>query len=153
VTAATVASAGVTGMALGIAFNPIASLIGAPVAAGLTGYPRAPRSRLAWAGAFLLLAWMLGDGFRVMARVRDAVDIGVPVHSGAMVPYTMLGVWAIAGLLLGYVLPAVLGAYVGRCVVRGTGWLSAIAVAAMFSGVLAALGAPVSAALARLVGG
>lgn len=88
-----------------------------------------------------------------MARLRDALDgarlpAGVPLWAG----YATLAVWALAGLLIGYAFPALLGAYVGRRVVKGTGWLSAIVVAASCSAALAVLAAPASAALARLAG-
>jgi hypothetical protein len=146
-----VAGSVVGGIALGVAFNPAASLLGAPAAAALFGSPKAGRDRLTWACAVLVVAWLLGDGFRVMGRLRDALDAAAP--HGALPPYAPLAAWALAGLALGYVLPAALGVYVGRRVVRGTGWLSAAFVAGIASAALAALAAPASALLARLSGG
>jgi hypothetical protein len=136
-------------LALGIAFNPLASLLGAPLAAGLFGSPKAGRRRHAWAACVVALAWLLGDGFRVMGRLRDALDA-----AGRPQPETLvlLAVWALAALLAGYAVPAALGAYVGRRVVKGTGWLSAAFVAASFSAGLVAVASPAVAALGRLAG-
>jgi hypothetical protein len=141
------------GFALGVSFNPFTSVAGASLAAALYGSPKAHRDRRLWWLAVVLLAWLLGDGFRVMARVRDAVDLlpAPELHGGAAsAQWTALAVWAIAGLLIGYVLPAALGSYVGHRVTHGTGWLSAIAVAATVSVALSVLAPPLSEALQRL---
>jgi hypothetical protein len=125
-----------TGLALGLSFNPVVSAIGASAAAGVYGFPTAHRDSRAWWLAIVAIAWLLGDGFRIMARVRDAVDLtpASAMHGpAASALWTALWVWAVSGLLLGYVTPAAVGSVVGRRVVRGTGWLSAIAVAAAVS--------------------
>lgn len=142
-----------SGLATGVAFNPAFSLVGAAVAAGLYGFPKASRRNLAWAVAALLAAWLLGDGFRVMGRLQDTLagSAGMP----AWAAYTLLAGWALAGLAFGYAAPAALGAYVGRQVVRGTGWLSAGFVACLTSAGLASLAVPASVALehaARVLG-
>ncbi len=139
----------VGGLALGVAFNPAASLVGAPIAAALAGSPRAANGRFAWAAAAAVAAWLLGDGFRVMARLQDTLA-GRPV-AGPSSGLVLLAAWALAGLALGYLLPAALGAYVGRQVVRGTGWLSAAFVAGLASTALASLASPAAGSLLRLV--
>jgi hypothetical protein len=141
------------GLALGVSFNPFTSVAGASLAAAVYGSPKAGRDRRLWWLAILLIAWLLGDGLRVMARVRDAVDLmpASALHSpGASALWWALAVWALAGLLLGYVLPAALGSYAGHRVTHGTGWLSAIAVAVTASLALSAIAAPLSVALQRL---
>lgn len=143
-------SASVLGVALGVAFNPLASLVGAPVAAGLFGWPKASGDRHAWAIAVALAAWLVGDGFRVMARLQDVLASAEPLGWPTGV---MLGAWALGGLVLGYVLPAGLGAYVGRRVVRGTGWLSAMFVAVLCSYALSRIAVPTAELLGRLAGG
>ena len=57
----------------------------------------------------------------------------------AWASYSALAAWAFADVVVGYGLPAAMGAYVGRRVMHGTGWLSAIAIAAASSAALAAL--------------
>lgn len=140
------------GLALGVAFDPVASLVGASLAAAVFGTPRRGREHHAWAVAVVALAWLVGDGFRVMGRLRDILDGQglLLVHAPAWASFTALAAWALAGVAVGYALPAATGAYVGRRVVRGTGWLSAIAIAAASSAGLAALAAPASAWLERI---
>jgi hypothetical protein len=140
------------GLALGVAFNPLVSIVGAPLAAALYGAPRRGREHHAWAVAAVAVAWLVGDGFRVMGRLRDVLDGRglLLAHAPPWASYAALAAWAIVGLALGYALPAALGAYVGRRVVRGTGWLSAIGVAAATSAALAALAGPASVWLERL---
>jgi hypothetical protein len=69
------------------------------------------------------------------------------VASGGSEPY--LAAWALTGLGIGYVLPAVAGAYVGRQVHRGTGYLSAGAIAIMLVFALSTVAAPIADAVAR----
>jgi hypothetical protein len=132
---------------LGLQFNPVFAVTGAAIAAGLLGYPRAPRERGFWAGAVLVVAWLAGDGLRVLARARDAYD-GVAVSasgSPAWVVVLPLVLWALVSLAVGYLLPAWVGITVGRRVTHGTGWLAAMAVAVGaslgLSSLVAALGA------------
>jgi hypothetical protein len=133
---ANVFTSAVAGLATGLQFNPLSAAVSAVVAAALTGYRRAPRSRIWWAAAVLLVGWAAGDGIRVAG-------------SSAKAPF--LAAWAIAGLASGYVLPAVAGSYIGRQVHRGTGWLSAGAVALMVVPALSTVAGTLSGALLRAV--
>jgi hypothetical protein len=135
--AATVLGQLVTGVASGLQFNPIAAALAATLAAGLSGYRRAPRSRIWWSAGVVLAGWAAGDG------VRIAGSSGSSLH---------LAAWAVAGLAVGYAAPAALGAYVGRQVHRGTGYLSAGAVALMLVPALSALADPIATALVKVVG-
>ena len=122
------------GIAAGLRFHPVFAAVAAALAAGLAGYRRAPRSRTWWAAGVLLAGWAVGDGIRIAAATGRA-------------PYLIA--WALTGLAVGYVLPALAGAYVGRQVHKGTGFLSAIAVALMVVAALTALAEPVAAALLK----
>jgi hypothetical protein len=116
---------------LGLQFNPVFAVCGAAVAAGLLGYPRAPRERGFWAGAAIVVAWLAGDGLRVLARARDVYDGVAATSSGspAWLAVLPLVLWALVSLVVGYLLPAWAGVIVGRRVTHGTGWLAAIAIA------------------------
>jgi hypothetical protein len=123
------------GVAAGLAFNPVAAAFAAATAAGLSGYRRAPHWRV-WASAGVLVAgFAVGDGLRIVAAGGDTLRI---VVASAM------------ALAIGYVLPAVAGAYVGRQVHKGTGYLSAIVVALTLVGALYALVHPIAAAISKL---
>jgi hypothetical protein len=135
------------GLALGVSFNPLASLVGAPFAAAIAASPKRAARSAGWAAAALALAWLLGDGFRVMARLRDALDAATRPAPAAL---AALAIWALVALAAGYALPALAGAYVGRQVVRGSGRISAVVVAAACSGALVALASPASAWLGGL---
>lgn len=123
------------GVAAGLAFHPLFAALSAALAAGLSGYRRAPRWRVWLSAGVLVAGWVVGEGIRVAA-------------SHAQVPY--VAAWAVTGFALGYALPAFAGGYVGRQVHKGTGYLSAAAVALMLVGALAALSAPIAVALARV---
>jgi hypothetical protein len=129
------------GASLGVAFNPLCSLVAAVAAGALYGSPRhASPARRAWMLAAVAAAWLVGDGFRVMGRLQDALGGSVLVRGApAGATFVLLAVWAVVGLLLGYVLPAFVAVTVGHGVVRGTGWLSAIAVGASTSLAVTAL--------------
>jgi hypothetical protein len=86
--------------------------------------------------AVLFAGWALGDGIRLVA-------------SGGSEPY--LAAWALTGLGIGYVLPALAGAYVGRQVHRGTGYLSAGAIAIMLVFALSTVAAPIADAVVLAV--
>lgn len=116
-----------SGIALGLQYNPVVSVAGAALAAAISGYPAAPRSRWAWSAAILLVAWLAGDGIPVLAAAAAATSAGAAATTVA---------WAITGVAFGLFLPAALGAYVGRRVTHGTGWLSALVVAATVAGAL-----------------
>lgn len=124
------------GTAAGLQFNVIAAALTAALAAGLSGHRRADRTSLLWSGGVVLAGWLIGEGIR-LASVAS---------TGALVAG-----WAIAGLSVGYVLPAVTGAYIGRMVHKGTGYLSAAAVAAMMVPALASVGDTFGGVLARLL--
>lgn len=124
------------GAALGLRFAPLYAAVTAAAAAALAGHRRAPRSR-AWLAAVVVIAgWIAGDGIRI---------------AGSSVPISTLVTWAVVGLAVGYALPALAGAYVGRQVHKGTGYLSAAVVALMFVSAVAAVTGPIADALMRAV--
>lgn len=135
---------------MGLRFNPLASIVGASVSAAVSGRPRASRTHVQWSLALVAIAWLLGDGWRVVVHLRGALGGEVELLGrGAplSVAMALLVSWALTGIFFGYLLPGHMGAYTGRHVVRGTGWLAAIAVAsAAASGLVA-----ISARLAALV--
>jgi hypothetical protein len=124
------------GLAMGLQFDPLAATVSAAASAALVGYSGAPPSRRAWAAGVLLAGWVVGDGI----RVAGAVGAG----NAALVYGT---VWSLTGLGIGYLLPALAGAAVGRMVFRGTGWLAAAAVALMLTPAVWALSERVSGAV------
>ena len=125
-------AAGVIG---GLRFNLVVAAIAAAGAAAISGYRRAPRWRT-WASAGVLCAgFVIGDGLRIVAVGGDTLRIAVAC--------------AVA-LALGYVFPAVAGAYVGRQVHKGTGYLSAIVIALTLVAALSALVHPIAAAIAKI---
>lgn len=122
------------GMVLGVQVNPVASVAGAALAAALATAHRT------WAAAFVLCgAWLIGDGAQVFVRATGALAGPGLVAGGPDAQWVALGLWALTGVAVGYVLPAWAGAFVGRRVTYGTGWLAAAAVAATASGALGAL--------------
>jgi hypothetical protein len=120
------------GFASGLQFNPLVAVIGPAAAAGLMGHPKARYQRM-WPGvAVVVAAWLAGDGFRVLFAAA---------HGGSTAGgWAALALWAVVGLAVGYAAPAAAGAYVGRSVTHGTGWLSAIFVAALVAGALTGIG-------------
>lgn len=124
------------GAALGLQFHPLFAAATAALAAALAGFPKARRSRTWWAAGVVLAGWVAGDGIRI---------------AGSSAAASSLLVWAFASLVVGYALPAIAGAYVGRQVHRGTGYLSAAIVAVMFVSAFAALAHPIADALMRTV--
>jgi hypothetical protein len=120
------------GVAMGLQFHLVAAAVSATVAAALSGYRRAPRGRFWWSSAVIVAGWAVGDGIRL---------------AGAKAAPAYLAAWAVTGLAFGYALPALAGAYVGRQVHRGTGWLAAGAVALMLVPALSVLGGALSARL------
>lgn len=119
----------------GLQFNPVSAILSAAVAAAAVGYPGAPRSRWVWAAVVLAVGWMLGDGISV-AGAGDGAATAL--------------VWSITGFVVGYVAPAATGAFVGRRVVRGTGWLAAAAVAVMLASALVVLADAAAGAIWRI---
>lgn len=107
------------GVALGLQFDPYVAGVTAVIAAALSGYPKAPGSRVLWSALVVVAGWAVGDGIRIL---------------GAPSPGSMYSIaWGATALLVGYALPAWAGAQVGRRVVHGTGWLAAGAVALMLT--------------------
>jgi hypothetical protein len=131
-----IAASVAAGVSAGLLFDPLVASVTAAVSAALSGYGGAPRSRWLMSAAVVLAGWAFGDG------VRIAGSLGSPAQ---------LAAWALTGLAFGYVLPAVAGAYVGRQVHRGTGWLAAGAVALMLAPALSALGGALSSGLREVV--
>lgn len=126
------------GARLGVQFNPLFATIGSAIAAALLGYPKAPVERRFTAGAVIAIAWLTGDGLRILGRARDTID-GIGALANAVSGWIVLGLWALVGIALGYVLPMVVGVAVGRRVTFGTGWLAAATIAVAVSLALATL--------------
>jgi hypothetical protein len=141
------------GATLGLGFNPLLALAGAVLAAGLAGYRKASDVSRLLAIVVLLVMWLAGDGMRVIARARDAYDGVAWLLAGPhWASWVALATWALVGAAVGYALPALVGVTVGRRVHQGTGWLSAMIVAASTSLALIAL-APYVADALRPLGG
>lgn len=134
------------GIALGLAFNPVTSLAAAVVAAALAGYPKAPPLRRWLAVAVLAGAWLVGDGTRIGAFISRRPPAGWQAWLG-------IALWAAVGVALGYVVPIASGIMAGRGVIRGTGWLSAGAVAFMVGGAIAMLAPSLAEGIMRVAGG
>lgn len=133
------------GFALAVQFNPLVGVFGAALAAGLAGSKNASRDRMVYALSTLLIAWLIGDGLRIMGRVQDhffegattlRLEVVTPVEAGVA-----LGVWALGSLAIGYVTPAWAGAFTGRRVTFGTGWLTAVTVSVAASLALSTIAA------------
>ena len=73
-----VVSAAMAGLLLGVQFNPLASVVGASLAAAF-----ATAGRTGWALAVLFAAWLVGDGARVIARGTDALAGSTLIEGGA----------------------------------------------------------------------
>lgn len=120
------------GLRFALEYNPLAATITVAFAAGISGYPRAPRERRLEALGIVALGWLLGDGLRVLGHARDLYDgvaeaalSGAPAWAG----WLFLALWATGSLAIGYIAPMLVGASVGRRVTHGTGWLAAAGVA------------------------
>jgi hypothetical protein len=149
-TGAVTAAAGLAGtlglgVALGLQFNPLTSLVGSTIAAVLYGFPSATQSRRVAAVAVLAVAWLAGEGAAIGARLAETRPA-----AGDWMPLAM---WALVSMAAGYAVPAAAGALAGRRVVRGTGWLSAGAVAFTVAGALALVAPTLADNVARLGGG
>lgn len=127
-------SALVEGWRFGIAFSPVFSIVGSALCAALLArFPGTARRVFAY--ATLACSWLLGDGIRAIGQARGVYDS----HSTSAVQWTMIVVWVFVGFLVGYVLPAWAGTFVGRRVTFGTGWISAAVIAGSVSTALAAI--------------
>ncbi len=126
-------SPALTGVAMGLQFNPLVAAVTSAAAAALVGYRTAPASRRWWALAVLLAGWVVGDGIRVAGSAGAGTEGAVAAAA-----------WIVAGLAVGYLLPALAGAAIGRAVFHGTGWLAAGTVALLLTPAIWALSERVS---------
>lgn len=116
-----------------LSFDPFVSLVAAAASAVLWTRARSwPGVALSW--LVLAVAWALADGVLVVAMLDRAASQG-----GSDRPLLVAG--GIASAALGYAVPAWTGVFVGKRVVRGTGWMSAIVVSLTASGALSAIAA------------
>jgi hypothetical protein len=131
------------GVGLGLQYSAVTSVIGSVIAAVVLGYPAAPSARRPMAVAVLALAWLVGDGAAIGHSISTTPPKGLADWAG-------IALWVGVGALVGYVVPAAAGALVGRSVTRGTGWLSAGAVALSVAGALVVLSPFVADAVAKV---
>ncbi len=134
------------GLLLAISFNPLSSVLGAVCAAAAAGSRKWPRTGLAVLLA--AVAWIIGDGARVFSATLTWTREGLTVAGSELTEgrvSVLLAIWAVGSLVVGYALPAIVGAYVGRNVHRGTGRLSAAVTAGAISGALTAAAATLTA--------
>lgn len=110
------------GWRLALEFNPLASALGAAAAGLVAGFRGAGRPHAALAAAVVLASWLVGDGTAVLGALAASTAL---LQAASAVG---LAVWAIGGLVLGYVVPAAAGVFVGRRVFFGTGRLAAASV-------------------------
>lgn len=130
---------------LALEFNPLAAVITVAIAAALATAKAKRRPADARWLVVALVGWLIGDGLRVFGRARDLAD-GVwafaPTGGEAWYGWVVLAIWALGTLSLGYLLPTLVGASVGRRVTLGTGWLAASAIAVgLVSAIVAGIGA------------
>lgn len=128
------------GVVLAAAYNPVFAGVFSAVCAMLCARRGRP-GRTALGVGVLAVGWLLGDGMRAIASARDLAD-----GTGLLLPAApvglngaVIGLWAVLGLGVGYVFPAWAGAFVGRRVTFGTGWLAAAVVSVTCSGLVAML--------------
>ncbi len=133
------------GVALGLQFDPLTALFGALAAAVLVGYPKAPAWRRPAAAAALGVAWLVGDGVRVGRSLLPALPAAWPDRLS-------IALWMLTSAAVGYLIPAAAGIMVGRRVMRGTGWLSAGAVALSVAGALSVLAPMLADRVSQVVG-
>jgi hypothetical protein len=114
-------------VAFGLSFNPLTAVLAASIAAFDAGTKKASATTMMRSAVILVTGWLVGDGFRVMAWVRDMLD----ADSGGkpLVIVLVALTWAIVGFTVGYAAPAAAGVFVGRRVTFGTGRLAAASVA------------------------
>ncbi len=116
---------------LGLSPNPLLGVAAATLAAALGGHPRVRREQRIWAWTLLAAGWLIGDGLRVIGRLRDTLAGGGPLASSPLwLAAAALVVWALVSFAAGYLAAAAAGWAVGRRVTHGTGWLAAGSVAA-----------------------
>lgn len=115
------------GVAFGLSFNPLTAVVASAVAAFDAGTKKATAATMVRSTVVLVVGWLVGDGFRAMAWARDMLDAD---GGGEPLVIVLAAVaWAVVGFVVGYVLPAATGAFVGRRVTVGTGRLAAASVA------------------------
>lgn len=124
----------VESVVLGLVVNPYSAAVGAAIAAVI--WTRAKSGRgIFWGWVVLAAAWLLGEGVFRLEYAREFAD------AGATALWPGLAIEAAVSMLVGYALPAWAGAFVGRRVTWGTGWLAAAFVALTAAGAAYALGA------------
>lgn len=131
-----------TGLQAALAYNPLAALLGSTAAAMLLAPRDRTLDRTVWSVAAVVIAWLVGDGMRIIARARDLFDgFGylIAPDETTSAAYLALAIWALLGAALGYVAPAAAGVFVGRRVTHGTGWLAAGNIAVLSSLALSTL--------------
>lgn len=132
------AAAARAGALLGAAFNPLTSLVVSTVAAALIATGRGWK-RATIAAAVLMGGWLIGDGWMVIERVRGLAERSesLVASTPAWASWVAVSIWIALGLGIGYLVPLFAGAYAGRRVTWGTGWLTAATLAAGVSAALA----------------
>jgi hypothetical protein len=125
---------------LAAAYNPVFAGVFSAICAVLCSRP-GKRGRMLLGVSVLVAGWLLGDGMRAVASARDLAD-----STGALLPdystalnWVSIAMWAVLGFGVAYAFPAWAGAFVGRRVTFGTGWLAAVVVSATCSGLVAML--------------
>jgi len=128
------------GFLLAAAYNPVFAGVFSAVCAMLCARRGKP-GRTALGIGILVCGWLLGDGMRAIASARDVADGAgflLPASSAAL-NWVAIATWAVLGAGVAYAFPAWAGAFVGRRVTFGTGWLAAGVVSVTCSGLIAML--------------
>lgn len=123
-------------LALGLVVNPYSAAIGAMLAAVVWTRSRSARG-IFWGLVVLLATWILGEA---ALRLQFADEVARAGENGWLT-------FALASALnvgLGYVAPGWAGAFVGRRVTWGTGWLAAGTVALTAAGAAFAIGSSIA---------
>lgn len=144
------------GLALGLAFDPLAAAVGGTLAAVVGVFIARRGGSASWWAFVASLAWLIGDGLAIAAGAVTLLGSGhglLGAAAPAWAAWTLLAVWAVSGLTLGYLVPAGVGVAVGCRVRFGTGWLAAGAVALSLVLALTILGEAASSALRPFFGG
>ncbi|MBE0477421.1 MAG: hypothetical protein IBX62_10020 [Coriobacteriia bacterium] len=129
------------GARLGLAFNPLVSVLAAPAVAALSARSPREHSLLGVPGLLLLAAWFAGDGLAASRVAAEVLGSGPGPSGAASGPAALSAVvlWMLVGSAVGYAAPAWAGAFVGRRVTHGSGWASAAVTALTASVTLSAM--------------
>jgi hypothetical protein len=143
----------VSGVALGLAFNPAAAAIGATAAAAVGSLVERKGGSRGWRWLIALAAWAIGDGVRIAPRFEITLAATRKLPFGAaLAPWWGLALWAGIGFAVGYAIPSAVGALVGRRVTFGTGALAGGAVAFGLTLAFSTIGSTVADAVAKALG-